>query len=103
MIFNGEHLAVGNIGHLSLVLSFTLSILACISYFFAALDRNAGDTSWLRIGRISFLVQSVAVAVVFITLFYIIYQHYYEYYYAWSHSSNKLPHKYMISCFWEGQ
>lgn len=103
MTFTGEHLAIGNIGHLSLVLSFTLSILACISYFFAALDRNANDSSWLRIGRISFIIQSVAVSLVFITLFYIIYQHYYEYYYAWSHSSNKLPHKYMISCFWEGQ
>ncbi len=100
--FLGEHLAIGNIGQLAIVLSFTLSILASISFFFAT-KQSEEDTSWLKIGRTAFWLQCISVVTVFFSLFYIIYHHYYEYNYAWSHSSNDLPAKYMISCFWEGQ
>lgn len=102
MQYIGEHLAIGNLGHLSIVLAFTLSILSSISYFFAT-QKGEEDNSWLKIARVSFLIQCVAVVTVFVSLFYIIYHHYYEYHYAWEHSSNVLPTKFMISCFWEGQ
>lgn len=100
--FIGEHLQIGNLGHLAIVLSFTLSILSAISYYFAT-KADEGDTSWLKIARYSFLIQCFTVVTVFFSLFYIIYHHYYEYHYAWEHSSDVLPTRFMISCFWEGQ
>jgi cytochrome c-type biogenesis protein CcmF len=98
----GEHLAIGNIGHLGIVLAFTMSILASVAYFFAT-RQGEGDNSWLKIARGAFFLQCAAVLTVFFSLFYIIYHHYYEYHYAWEHSSNILPTRFMISCFWEGQ
>ncbi len=100
--FIGEHLTIGNIGHLAVVLSFTLSLLSSISYFFATSEKEE-NTTWLKLGRYAFWIQCLTVATVFFSLFKIIYSHYYEYHYAWSHSSNLLPVKYMISCFWGGQ
>ncbi|MCX6189654.1 MAG: cytochrome c biogenesis protein CcsA [Bacteroidetes bacterium] len=100
--FLGEHLLIGNIGQLAIVLSFTLSILASISFFLST-KQSEENTTWLKIGRTAFWLQCIAVVTVFVSLFYIIYHHYYEYHYAWSHSSDVLPTKYMISCFWEGQ
>ena len=82
--FIGEHLQIGNLGHLAIVLSFTLSILSAISYYFAT-KADEGDTSWLKIARYSFLIQCFTVVTVFFSLFYIIYHHYYEYHYAWEH------------------
>ncbi len=37
------------------------------------------------------------------TLFTMIFRHYYEYYYVWEHSSNSMPKRYTLACFWEGQ
>lgn len=81
-------------------------MIAAVSYLLAdrqeALTKNQG-WSWLQYARAMFVVHVVAILAVVVALFIIIYFHYYEYYYAWSHSSNMLPVKYMISCFWEGQ
>lgn len=96
------HSFVGNVGHLSIILSFVTSLLASWSFLKAA-QADDLDHSWQRFGRFVFYAHALAVLFIIGSLFWIIYNHYYEYHYAWEHSSNHLPVQYMISCFWEGQ
>ena len=98
--FNNEHLAIGNFGHIAVVTAVISALFSTISY---ALSTNQKYGSMRNFGRLFYIIQSVAVVSVFITLFAIIQNHYYEYHYAYKHSSNELPVHYMISCFWEGQ
>ena len=99
------NLLVGDIGHLSVIVAFVAAVVAAYAYFQATQGRALGDVdpNWQRLGRGAFFVHGTAVLAVVGCLFDIIYHHRYEYYYAWSHSSNHLPIKYMISCFWAGQ
>lgn len=101
VIYKGENLLIGNIGHFLVALAFCTAIFSAVSYFFSA--NNNDDKGWKKAGRISFWIHAAAVTGVFITLFTIIYGHYFEYQYAWQHSSKSLPWYYMLSCFWEGQ
>lgn len=98
---------IGNLGHLSVIVSFVFALLTAFAYFFAQQysrkNQDLEAKQWRRFARVSFLVHGLAVLNVVVVLFYIIYNHHYEYHYAWSHSSNNLPVHYMISCFWEGQ
>jgi len=98
--FEGEHLFIGNLGHALVVLSCCTALFGGLFYLLAT---NRKDAQLGRVGRMLFLTHAAAVIGVFITLFVIIQRYYYEYQYAWQHSSNELPLKYMISCFWEGQ
>jgi len=101
--FVGENLLPGKIGQFFIVLAFAASLLATISYFFAARNKDLKDNSWNRIGRISFLVNWVSVIGIGVTLFFLILNHYNEYYYVYFHSSKALPVYYIVSAFWEGQ
>ncbi|TCD00902.1 heme lyase CcmF/NrfE family subunit [Pedobacter psychroterrae] len=101
--FIGENLLAGKIGQFFIVLAFGASLLSTISYFFATRNKDLSDRSWTRIGRISFLVNWVAILGIGATLFYLILNHYNEYYYVWAHSSKALPVYYIVSAFWEGQ
>jgi cytochrome c-type biogenesis protein CcmF len=97
-----EHLGFGKLGQLLVIISFTASLLAAISYFFSAQNKLEKDT-WKPLGRIAFSIHGAAIIGIFGLLFYLIYNHYFEYYYVWHHSSTILPMKYMFACFWEGQ
>jgi cytochrome c-type biogenesis protein CcmF len=101
--FVGENLLPGKIGQFFIVLAFAASLLATISYFFAARNKDLEDNSWNRIGRISFLLNWVSVVGIGVTLFFLILNHYNEYYYVYFHSSKALPVYYIVSAFWEGQ
>jgi len=101
IIFEGENLFWGNLGHTAVVVSFITSILATISYFFA--QQKPTETSWSKLAKNAFYVHVLSVLTVIGSLFYIIYNHLFEYHYAWQHSSRDLPVHFMISCFWEGQ
>ncbi len=101
IVFQGEHLFLGNLGHTAVVLSLVTSILATLAYFFS--ERNPLDQSWAKIAKWTFHLHSLAVITIVVSLFKIIYSHYFEYHYAWQHSSTDLPVHYIISCFWEGQ
>ncbi len=97
---------IGNLGHASVVVAFVAALVAALAYYFAARGRtlaDAPDKAWQQLGRVAFTVHGLAVLGVVGALYDIIYHHRYEYYYAWSHSSNHLPVKFMVSCFWEGQ
>lgn len=104
MQYNGEHLLPGQIGHFFSILSLAASLVATIAYFNAARipDLQSDKQSWIKLARISFLIETISVLGVFFSLYYIIYNHYFEYFYAWNHSSRSLQLKYILSCFWEG-
>lgn len=101
--FNGEHLLPGQLGQLFVVLSFGSALLAAISYYFATTEKNQLNSSWQRLGRMGFFINTISVAGIGVCLFYIIYNHLFEYHYAWEHSSKSLPVYYIISSYWEGQ
>jgi cytochrome c-type biogenesis protein CcmF len=101
IIFEGEHLLPGNLGHLSVILAFATSIFSSIAFYFAF--RKPEEPGWGKSAVWSFYLHTAAVLSIVVTLFYIIHSHYFEYQYAWQHSSRDLPWYYMISCFWEGQ
>ncbi|MBI1222796.1 MAG: cytochrome C biogenesis protein [Bacteroidetes bacterium] len=100
--FTGEHLWIGNLGKISVYLSFAASLFTAFVYAFATFN-EPDRTFWKRLGRIGFWIHGLAVVSIFASLFVIIQQHYFEYQYAYQHSSLELPLRYMVSCFWEGQ
>ncbi|HEX5150667.1 MAG TPA: cytochrome c biogenesis protein CcsA [Parafilimonas sp.] len=104
MKYNGEHLFYGELGHFLAVLSFVASLVATISYFKASRNSLQDEyRSWLKLARTAFLIETVCVLGIFITIYTIISNHYHEYYYAWNHSSRSLEKKYLFASFWEGQ
>lgn len=104
MQFDGEHLWIGTLGHIFVVLAFTASLLATAGYFIAAKKADALEKqSWIRFARISFLLQFFAVACIFGAIFYICSNHYLEYLYAYKHTSKELEFKYLLACIWEDQ
>jgi cytochrome c-type biogenesis protein CcmF len=99
--FKGEHLLPGQLGQFFIILAFGSALLSAISYYFATTNKQ--DSSWLRLGRIGFFINTISVVGIGVCLYYIILNHLFEYYYAWEHSSRALPVRYIISSFWEGQ
>ncbi len=99
--FKGEHLLPGQLGQFFIVLSFGSALLSAISYYYATTNKQ--DTSWRRLGRMGYLINTASVIGIGVCLFYIILNHLFEYYYAWQHSSVDLPVYYIISSFWDGQ
>lgn len=96
--FIGEHLFIGNLGHFFVSLAFVAALLSGIFYLRPGLHKHSKT-----IARSFFVLHTLAVLGVFISLFVIIQRHYFEYAYAYQHSSLSLPLRYMVSCFWEGQ
>ncbi|HRQ50801.1 MAG TPA: cytochrome c biogenesis protein CcsA, partial [Agriterribacter sp.] len=104
MIYQGEHLFIGQFGHFCVLLSFVASIVATFAYFKATQASLPEDhTAWKKLARTAFIIETVAVIAIFISLYTIIYNHYFEYKYAHQHSKRSLPTKYLLSCLWEGQ
>ncbi|HSK11870.1 MAG TPA: hypothetical protein VK907_01590, partial [Phnomibacter sp.] len=103
MEYLDEFLLPGRVGHFLAIVSFVASLVATFS-FFKAIRPESYETgkNWQRMARWAFAVESVAVAGLFITLYYIISSHLFEYKYAWQHSSKSLQMEYLLSCFWEG-
>lgn len=100
VIFVGENLWIGNLGHGFVVLATLAALFGAVFYF---LNHKSENALYLKTARKLMWVHHISVIGIFVTLFAIIFNHYYEYQYAWQHSSNALPVYYMISCFWEGQ
>jgi cytochrome c-type biogenesis protein CcmF len=98
------HTNIGNIGHLSLIVSFVTSLLATYSYYKSIKVTDLQEVeSWKKFARYAFYTHGLSIIGVIACLFTIIYNQYFEYHYAWTHSSKQLPVYYIISCFWEGQ
>jgi cytochrome c-type biogenesis protein CcmF len=102
MEYIGEHLLIGKIGNVFVILSFVAALVASISYFFAARD-NEETTAWKSFAKNAFLLHGFSVIGIVVTLFIMLYNHYFEYEYVWHHSNKEMQMKYILSCFWEGQ
>jgi len=100
MEYVGEHLLPGFIGNLFVAIAFVASLFSALSFFKSVLTN---DNSWRILGKYSFLIHSASVLGIIATLFYMLLSHLYEYHYVWQHSSNNLPLRFILSCFWEGQ
>ncbi|MCW3081728.1 cytochrome c biogenesis protein CcsA [Segetibacter sp.] len=104
MEFIGEHLLPGQIGQFFAILFLVASLVATVAFYKAANTLETQEKNgWIRIGRISFLLETLSVIAIFASLYYIISNHLFEYKYAWQHSSRALQVEYLLSCFWEGQ
>lgn len=104
MDYIGEHLLPGQIGHLATILSFSASLLATVAFFKAnKLTAPAEKQSWLRLARICFAIETIAVVAILSSIYYILANHLFEYKYAWEHSDKTLQTQYVFSCLWEGQ
>ncbi len=102
MEFLGEHLWLGQVGHLLVLTAFAASILSTVSFYLASKNR-ADSNSWLQFGKKIFIIQSAALFLVFAALIFVCSQHWFEYMYAYKHSSKELEFKYLLACIWEGQ
>lgn len=101
--FIGEHLLPGQLGHLFVIIAFVAALFSSFAYTLAARKEAMPDgETWRRLARWGFIIQALAVAGIFISLYYIISRHLFEYNYAWKHSSRGLQVKYLLACFWEG-
>jgi cytochrome c-type biogenesis protein CcmF len=105
MNYIGEHLWLGQAGHILNLVSFVASIIATVAFFTSTLtEKNQEDSArWVKLGRIFFYLETVCVFATFLLLYIIISNHYFEYKYAYMHSDKSLQPEYLLSCFWEGQ
>ncbi|MEO7312173.1 MAG: cytochrome c biogenesis protein CcsA [Chitinophagaceae bacterium] len=104
MKYLNEHLLPGQLGHFLSILFLVAGLVATFSFFKAFKTEGSPEkASWLRLARVCFALETIAVVGMFTTLYYIISHHLFEYKYAWQHSSKALEVKYLLSCFWEGQ
>jgi len=97
------HTAIGNFGHLFVIIAFITALVSTFSYFKAASANQLQKDDWLKIGRTSFYLHGLAVFGIVFCLYWIIGNHYFEYHYAWDNSSRSLPTGYIISSFWQDQ
>ncbi|MEI8059366.1 MAG: cytochrome c biogenesis protein CcsA, partial [Ferruginibacter sp.] len=104
MLFEGEHLLPGRIGHFFVILSLIASLIATIAYFKASRTTDLTDKKrWINLARITFITQLVSVLAIFSIIYYICSNHYFEYMYAYKHASKELEPKFLLACIWEGQ
>lgn len=105
MIYQGEHLWVGQWGHISIVAAFVSALTAAMAYYFAARNRNDSTDSarWTAIGDYAYIIHGVGIIALIGLLFYAMYHQMYEYAYVFDHVSPDLPMRYILSAFWEGQ
>lgn len=96
------HYFIGDLGHLFVITAFVTAFISAWSYW-KAQQSNELDRSWLINARTSFIIHTISILGVGVTLFFIIYNHYFEYNYAYSHTDSHLPVHYLIATFWNGQ
>ncbi len=98
---------LGNIGHISVIISFVAAVVSTYAYWQATrpqvLSNKQVTDQWLKFARGAFYVHTLAIFTICASLLSIIFNHYFEYHYAWDNSSWSLPFGYAISCFWQDQ
>ena len=102
IVYEGERLIFGQIGHFAIVSSFVAALLSTLSYYLSIYkDKHA--VSLKKVGRYSFIYHGVSILLIFGLIIYLLLSKSYEYYYVWQHVSDDLSLRYVLSAFWEGQ
>ncbi len=99
----GEHLWVGQLGQIAIVIAFVSSIISLLGYSIYTNKNQPLDTSWKSVGRWSYIIHIITITLVIGLVFFAMINQYYEYAYAYQHVSSDLPMRYIVSAFWEGQ
>ncbi|NNK80063.1 MAG: cytochrome c biogenesis protein CcsA, partial [Flavobacteriales bacterium] len=96
----GEHLWAGKLGHALLIGSMLAVLFSSISFLIA--ETSSDKKGWIRLGKLSFRIHSIALIGAISILFIMLANAWYEYDYVWKHRNNAMPMRYILSCFWEG-
>lgn len=102
MNYSGEHTLLGQLGHISIVLSFVLASLGTIAYFLATRSPEH-YLRWIKPARYFFLGHVITSLFFIALIFYGLLNHYYEYEYIWEQASEDMSFRYLLVCFWGGQ
>ncbi|MEI6765521.1 MAG: cytochrome c biogenesis protein CcsA [Bacteroidota bacterium] len=98
-----EHLLPGIIGKTAIYAAMGAALLSMVLYIVGS-NKEHAEKKWLtRLADAFFGLNTLAVLTAAGILFWLLKQHFYEYNYVWQYSSNELPLKYIISCFWAGK
>lgn len=104
IVYQGEQLIWGQIGHFFSILSFAGALFAALSYVLAQSCTELTETAaWQKWGRLGFRIHSGSVLGIIGVMFWLLFSHRFEYQYVWQHSNKEMPMEYILSCFWEGQ
>ena len=103
----GPNAIFGKIGHLMIIVSFVAALISSFSYGKVTLNARRSNkidiSGWISLGRIGFLLHSLAVFCVIALLLFMIRHHLFEYSYVWRSSNESLPMRFLLASFWEGQ
>ena len=98
-----EHTIWGEIGKLSILLSFFMVLFSALVFGFSKMLKAEEDKKrFIRTGTIGYVMHLIALATSSAILIYLIFNHYFEYAYVWKYSSVLIAFKYTIACFWAG-
>ena len=77
MNYIGEHLWLGQAGHIFNLISFVASIIATVAFFAGTLTQKNQEesTRWIKLGRIFFYLETICVVATFLLLYIIISNH----------------------------
>ena len=96
--YSGEHIWPHYLGNLFLLIIFYSGIFILLLHFtFKAKDSHTVWFKW------AYHFQFTGILLTIGLLLYIMYSKYYEYQYVWTHVSDELPLRFLLSGFWEGQ
>ena len=99
-----EHLWIHYVGHGLILLAFFSAIYSFISGIKSIQSKDQLAVSdWSKAMKIGYLINILSIFSAILLIFYMMDQHYYEFNYVWSHVSDELARKYILSAFWEGQ
>ena len=96
----GEHLWIGQLGHLLVILSFVAALFSAWSYFKAI---RTNDQSWNQLGKTGFIVHGLSLFGVIGLIIYAMFNHYYEYDYVYRTVSDSSLTHYLLAAFWADQ
>jgi len=103
IVYEGERLIWGQIGHFAIIASFVSAALSAVAYFLSIKQDRTYASDYKKIGRLSFIFHGSTVLLIFGLIIYLLLSKSYEYYYVWQHVSEDLSLRYILSAFWEGQ
>lgn len=103
MEFKNEHLWAGQVGHYFILLAFIAAVFSFFFYYITASRKDLLSPDYTKLGRLFFRIHSFAVFGMCGTLLFMLLNHYFEFHYVFQHSDMRMPMKYILASFWEGQ